>query len=228
MCIKTKYQNKKNNANKRGVKFLLTLEEFESLITKADVCDYTGVVFSDNPKSEHYKSVERIDKTKPYERSNCCMVTIKANGIKDRLEEQAGNISVQDMEVYMQIRRTLDTKTAEQLTSKYFETIKSKKENTMVTQNDDLTIAEEYIQFAKRQEEFELSFNKYKKLFARKTCQITGKHFESGKFNRRLIRRDQEEGWTDSNTITVCRIVGEVYASGLTTKEINKIGEMLC
>lgn len=71
--------------------------------------------------------------------------------------------------------------------------------------------------------EFDLSFNKMKKLMEQKKCYYTGIEFEeTGKFARSIDRVDNSKGYVDSNVVAA-----NIYINGkkkdLSIEEINLI-----
>lgn len=229
--LNKKYHSKKQNTLKqRNVGFELTFNQFKTLHEKATVCDYTGEEFSSTIPHLH-KSIERIDKTLPYRVDNCCVVTVKANQLKDMLEEDKGKLKIEDIDILNKIKHTLETKTRQQLVNKYFpdvvigETDNKQEETIVEEQHDDIRIAQSYLDIGKKFDNFCMSFNGYKKLFIRKTCMVTKISFDNNDVNlkRAFIKKDESCPWNDENTMLVCNLVRNVRDSGITSKQLSKV-----
>lgn len=84
-----KLKYKRANAKQRGIVCTLSTNDLIYLYAKNDgVCDYTGVPFDTNAKdgsNDLAISIERIDDKKGYIKGNCCLVTVRANQLKDVL-----------------------------------------------------------------------------------------------------------------------------------------------
>lgn len=81
-----RFNNVKRMAHERGLDFLLTKEEFQTLIKKP--CHYCGDVF--NARVETCAGLDRIDNIKGYELSNvlpCCTVCNRVRGDHFTIEE---------------------------------------------------------------------------------------------------------------------------------------------
>lgn len=226
-AYRKKYNKKKlKTLKERKVGWELTLQQFSVLYEKSTVCDYTGVKFNSSSPELH-KSIERIDKNLPYRADNCCVVTHKVNQLKDMLEDNCGRVKVEDMELIAKIKNTLKTKTRQSLINKYFPDIKvGEHKMTPVKENlkntsEDLEIAKKFIGLHEHIPDLCISFNHYKKLYKRKTCQITRKDFDKDK--RIYYRKDGNKPWTDDNVMVVCNTVYMIMESGLTVKQIERV-----
>lgn len=81
-----RFTNVKRMAHKRGLDFLLTKEEFQTLVEKP--CHYCGDVF--NARALTCAGLDRIDNTKGYEPSNvlpCCTACNRLRGEHFSVEE---------------------------------------------------------------------------------------------------------------------------------------------
>lgn len=215
-----KYANKVASCKRRGITFDLTLEQFKIYLSLPNkVCDYTGESFGKAPDSP---SLERIDKHKGYSVDNCCMVTSRANQLKDVIVDEKGTakLSLKDLEVMKVISEKI--KYPEQLTSKYKqlmmkgETILDNK--TAVVNNiethSDIELVKKYIAFGQGKQ---VSFSKFKAIMSRKTCEVTKVAFEDGvgALSKVFITDDSSGNFTDDNTIAVVKCVAGVLRSGL-------------
>lgn len=239
MCnLRSKYSSKKNKTLKaRNVGFELSFQEYKTLIQNSDVCDYTQEEFSDE-ETHLFRSIERIDKNLPYRKDNCCVVTVQANQIKDILEEDSGKVAIEHIDKLSKIKHTLETKSRLQLAGKYFPELLSQEENTMSQEtnsgNDntvtethlDLSIANSYIDRCKNIQGFNISFNKYKQKYLKKTCDVTGRTFNQGQqpLKKVFIKIDENKAWQDDNVRVVCNIVKTIVGHKLfTEKELGKL-----
>lgn len=232
-----KYRNKIASSKQRGIDFDLTLEEFKVYWSLPNgVCDYTGVPFQ--VKGHNAPSLERIDKHKGYTVDNCCMVTVRANSLKDVIVDEHGatRVSLADLEMMKCISEKI--KTPEQLTSKYKQLMEknemvnnvenltfvspSTQETTVVTMHSDMDLIKGYTAFGHGKQ---VSFSKYKSLLARKTCEITKATFEegSGMLSKVFITKDYSETFTDENTIAVSKCVAGVLKSGLNESQVSRM-----
>lgn len=237
--IETKYNTKKNSTKRRGIDFDLTLEQFKMYWSlPSGVCDYTGVPFSGKCTSPSAPSLERIDKHKGYTVDNCCMVTVRANQLKDIIVDENGSakLSLSDLETLKIISEKI--KTPEQLTSKYKQLLEknemankvenltfvsqSTQEPTAVTMHSDMDLIKGYTAFGHGKH---VSFSKYKSLLARKTCEITKATFEDGcgMLSKVFITKDYSETFTDDNTIAVSKCVAGVLKSGLNETQVSRM-----
>ena len=109
------YQNKKNNANKRGITFALTYEEYYQMRTNG-TCAYTGVTLNRVYKSRYNDfTLERIDSTKGYIKGNVLPVSDFANNLKSRFEHNGDDITIMDL-----IRFIVNTNKHTLITKLYF------------------------------------------------------------------------------------------------------------
>jgi hypothetical protein len=232
--IANKYHTKKNSTKQRGITFDLTLEQFKvywSLPT--GVCAYTGMPFSGSGTSPNAPSLERIDKHKGYSVDNCCMVTVRANQLKDVIVDENGStkLSLADLEMLKVIADKI--KTPDVLTKPYLElmgenemennteVVKSEGNNSAVVTHSDLNLIKDYSGFAKDKN---VSFAKFKALMTRKTCEVTKTVLTSSGFKgRTFITKDGSTNFTDANIMVVARFVSGVVQAGLTETELNKV-----
>jgi hypothetical protein len=225
--ITAQYKAKRENAEQRGIEFKLSLEEYKVyqwFKKNGGTCDYTGVPFTST--GENIMSIERINKNGAYSFDNCCLVTVKANGLKDTVVDEGckTKITLADLEVMNKIKELV--KSPENLTKKYFD-----KYNEMWGENvvekepvsvphDDVEIAKNYISFAKNNS---VSFSKYKSLLERKTCQITRTPFKDDMV---FITTD-DNVMNDSNILVVKRCVSGILKSGMTKQQLNRLIEFI-
>lgn len=227
-----KYANKVSSCKQRGISFDLTLDQFKvywSLPSK--VCDYTGEPFAESGTCKpNAPSLERIDKTKGYNIDNCCMVTSRANQLKDVIVDEGGatKLSLSDLEVMKVIADKI--KEPEALTSKYKqlmgeEGMSNKVEVPTVTTpvaHPDVELIKGYTAFGSGKQ---VSFSKYKSLVARKTCDITKAVFEdgSGMLSKVFVTKDHSDTFTDKNTIVVVKCVAGILKSGLNETQVSRM-----
>lgn len=81
--ISKKLSNKRGNSTQRGLTCTLSLEDLLVIFERnGGVCDYTGQPFDE--ENEHQAcSLERINSDIGYELGNICLVTTRANRLKD-------------------------------------------------------------------------------------------------------------------------------------------------
>lgn len=240
--LRKRYNKKrKQTLDNRNVGWELSFEEYKTLLTKSDKCDYTGEEFSLTDVA-NFKSIERIDKTLPYVKDNCCMVLNHVNYLKDVIEEgHEESLKIKDLGYIQKIKNTLENNTRLQLAGKYFpellnknltqeETTMSKEinleENHLMETHLDLSIANSYIDRCKNIQGFNISFNKYKQKYLKKTCDITGRTFNQGQqpTKKVFIKIDENKAWQDDNVRVVCNIVKTIIEHKLfTEKELSKL-----
>ena len=218
-------RKKKSTLSKRNCGFELTFEEFKTLYARATTCDYTGVEFS-NKDTDLMPSLERVDKTLPYRKDNCIIVTALANKIKDIVEEGSGRIRLEHQPFLESIQETLKNKTREELVSKYFPKNElNKKENPVM---NDVIIAKDFIKYAEKEVNFNISFSKFKSKIIRKTCEITGKVFDEDNHYTKsvIIKKDYDLAWSDNNIQVVCLVVANILKNELFSgKELEKLSQ---
>lgn len=225
-----KYNEKKEHTLRRRPKvgFLLSLEEYSNLIRKSTVCDYTGEPFT----AKNGRSIERIDNTLPYQVDNCCCVSIKANQLKDVIDNDVVcELTTEDLRTIEKIEHTLKTKTRFELAAKYNDleatpSYRLKEESEKVSE---VELAKGFIQFHEENSDMELSFKAYAKLVKRKTCMWSGKVFTTigGRYTQKTFtKKDQTLPHSDGNTIVVCLVLSTVVCNNLsTTKQLTKFME---
>lgn len=220
-------RKKKSTLSKRNCGFELTFAEFKTIYEKATTCDYTGVEFS-NEDTSLMPSLERVDKNLPYRKDNCIIVTTLANQIKDIVEEGTGRVRLENQPVLEAIQETLKDKTREELVSKYFPKDElNKKENTTM---NDVIIAKDFIKYAEKEVNFNVSFSKFKSKLIRKTCEITGKVFDEDNHYTKsvMIKKDHSLEWSDDNIQVVCLMVANILKNELFTgKELEKLSKIV-
>lgn len=232
--LRKKYNTKRLTTLKKRPKvgFLLTFEEYVSIVENATVCDYTGVPFTASGCDS--KSIERVDDTLPYQIDNCCVVTIRANRIKDMIDKETnGTIRLEDIEIFEKIKHTLSTKTREQLVAKYqlgcvdnlkTETVNQKETKMENTVNLDINIAKEYVKFCDANKGCTITFTKFKQLTLRKTCQWSGKVFDTeGTYGKKsFAKTDLEKPFSNDNVVVVCSALKIIKENNIfSTKEMN-------
>ncbi len=223
-----KYNDKKEHTLRRRPKvgFLLSLEEYSNLITKSTVCDYTGEPFT----AKNGRSIERIDSALPYQVDNCCCVSIRANYLKDVIDNDVVcELTKKDMLMIGKIEHTLKTKTRFELAAKYNDLITTTPEEKELKKITEVDIAKGFVKFYEENPDTELSFKSYAKLVKRKTCMWSGKIFSStgGRYTQKTFtKKDQTLPHSDSNTIVVCLALATIVCNNLfTTKQLTKFME---
>ena len=247
--MQQKYHKKKSQTLKnRNCGFELTLLEFTNLLTRSTICDYTQVEFTQEGVTA--PSIERIDASLPYHVDNCCMITVKANQLKNTIDLGAEDtIIIRDLDLLNKIKHTLANKSIEELTNKYkvdlIETLPPKegiivKEDEVVNTrvastvedyaaNIDLTIAEDYIKFTKKHSECTVSFRKFKRCYLKKSCDWSGKIFDTTNHyvSRSYAKINTGLPFSDDNIVIVCTVLATIKKNNLfTTKELNKFNNM--
>lgn len=95
MFTARRYLNKVQDANRRGIEFALTLDDFGSLLRQR-VCHFTGVALTIEMEQEairnkqipdNYVSLDRLDSKKGYTRDNVVVVAHSVNLAKARMTE---------------------------------------------------------------------------------------------------------------------------------------------
>lgn len=88
-------------AKEKGIEFDITIKQL-ARVMKTTHCAYTGVKFSDNAESENYLTIDRVDHTKGYTKSNIVACTSRANSIKSLLLETSDSTfkSVDEMTLF--------------------------------------------------------------------------------------------------------------------------------
>ena len=229
--INVKYQNKKNNTKQRGIDFDLTLEQFKLYWSLPNgVCDYTGEPFKGSGTDPNAPSLERIDKHKGYSIDNCCMVTCRANQLKDIIVDENGTtkLSLKDLEVLKSIADKI--KHPETLTNPYLKLMgdKTNMANNVptvtpsaTTTHSDVALIKDYTSFANGKN---VSFSKFKSLLSRKTCEVTKTTLtETGFKGRTFITKDNTDNFTDDNIMVVAKFVAGVVHFGLTNTELTRM-----
>ena len=86
--IAEKYIVKSQNAEYRGIDFLLSFADYKRLMARK-TCAYTGVSLVDNGESSNprLRTIDRIDSLGPYSKENCVACTLAANRLKNQLFE---------------------------------------------------------------------------------------------------------------------------------------------
>lgn len=134
--LKQKYENKKKNANGRGISFSLTEDEFIKLclfLKENRTCPYTEKEFvftatTNGQPKPHYPTLERVDNTKGYEIGNVIWICYNSNNIKSKWESNSYNnitFSKADFKLVQKIFSSED-KVKEQL-NKIYEFVKGEK-----------------------------------------------------------------------------------------------------
>lgn len=223
----TKKYNIKKETTLKGRKcgFELTLPEYKSLMQKSTTCDYTGVRFE---SGKYARSIERINDGLPYRKDNCCVVTIEANTLKERMR-RGYEIHPCDVDMANRIKNTLETKTPEELVAKYqllptqpTGEVKVMSNNTVNTQElFDITVAKAYIKFNESNKDSIVSFSTFKKVYSRKTCALSGSTFvpESNHLHMVFAKKDVDKPYTDDNIQPVCKILALMKSQELFTKK---------
>lgn len=98
LLVAEKYRNKVDSAEKRGLEFRLSLNDFRRLLMKKR-CAYTGILLTvhqhGSPKNADL-TIERIDSNRGYIPGNCIAVCAAANNVKGAFEDPNTFLSVQD------------------------------------------------------------------------------------------------------------------------------------
>lgn len=142
--LKTKYNSKKSNARNKGIEFDLTYEEYEAMFLQSNgMCDYTGMVMSDDVAAANYVSIERLCANTGYICSNVCLIRTDANKVKgevlDTADKGLSNHKVSDNIMLAKVCETIynHTKLAA-IKNKYqilFDSLKVKVDNPIQSGN---------------------------------------------------------------------------------------------
>lgn len=236
--MQAKYNKKRQNAKTRNIDFSLTFVEYRSLVTRSDVCDYTGIQFD---STVHIRSIERINDKEGYHADNCCVVSRRVNQLKDTFFDKdiKNSITRDELELVTKIGETLKTKTREQLTAKYLVDIKQEEEvpvtevkkvkHPVVAREDrkEIDYVNMYQGMHDKDNTFNISFAKFKALHKRKTCSITRLTFEDGQKYGVICKKDSSQPWSDKNVHIVCRIVLTMLHSGMEAKVFHDVANFL-
>jgi len=152
--LKQKYENKKKNAQSRGIQFSLTEAEFIKLclfLKENKTCPYTEKEFvftatnTGTPKPQ-YPTLERVDNSVGYVLGNVIWVTYHSNFLKSKWEDNLCNqvtFSKDEFKTVQQILGSKD-KVEEQLTKIYqfvkgeaTVTVESKEKNEILSSKDE-------------------------------------------------------------------------------------------
>ena len=90
--LANKFVNKYKSASSRNIEFNLTFSQYKALM-KRKKCFYTGTVLLDKVEAEHpdKRTLDRVDNTLGYTKSNTVVCTHKANQLKNHIfEDQRG------------------------------------------------------------------------------------------------------------------------------------------
>lgn len=248
-----RYNHKRKNTKSRNIDFNLTLEEYITYNHFHDgYCDYTGVKFDHNVE-QLKPTLERIDKHRGYSLDNCCLVTARANVLKDVLidENASTRISLADLKMIEGIAEIIKDpiKITEKYKKRYEEmkmqaiimpkqtsikhqqgpassaTTQPTDTNTkMDLSHPDVSIAKLYTAFGADRN---VSFGKFKKLLSLKRCQITRKEFSTTTQDRLIVQLDKTKPWSDANVICVHATTKAVMDLGLSSSELRKISYIM-
>lgn len=78
-----KFLDKESNARGRGIKFTLSLTQWDDLIANNPVCYYSGQPFANMDDI----TVERVDSRKGYEAGNVVLCNSRTNCVKEHLDQ---------------------------------------------------------------------------------------------------------------------------------------------
>lgn len=152
--LKQKYENKKKNAQSRGIQFSLTEAEFIKLclfLKENRQCAYTNETFvfkstTNGTPKPNYPTLERVDNSVGYVLGNVIWVTYHSNFIKSKWEDNLYNqltFSKTEFKTVQQILSSKD-KVAEQLNKIYkfvkgetIVSVESKQENENLKSKDE-------------------------------------------------------------------------------------------
>ena len=152
--LKQKYENKKKNAQSRGIQFSLTEAEFIKLclfLEENKQCAYTDKTFvfkstTNGTPKPNYPTLERVDNSIGYVLGNVIWVTYHSNFLKSKWEDNLCNqvtFSKDEFKTVQQILGSKD-KVEEQLTRIYqfvkgeaTVTVESKEKNEILSSKDE-------------------------------------------------------------------------------------------
>jgi hypothetical protein len=229
--VKTKYASKKQRSKERGVTFELTLEQFRNLyIINNGTCDYTGLPFDlSDPCTQNYYSIERINDKVGYVEGNCCIVSRRANSLKDCLFDKHtkdfSTLKSDNAAVAELLLKNLSVELLQNLKEKYKLSTNTNQERvkmgsvtsesaTSVMVNElpcDVHIASCYASWCKSMQNngltVELTFNDFKRIWTRKTCVLSGRTLQTEE--KDIVIIDTNLPVSKNNICLVDKVVGK-------------------
>lgn len=228
--IKELYEQKKASAEKRFIKWELSLEEFTHLyaLRNTETCAYSGLPFNlTDATSDEYPSIERIDDLGTYSLSNVLLVSRRANLLKDRYIDKGVSqkgLPEKDLRLIHRIEKLMGNKDAlaeKQIpyldikTSLQKENLeKSKLFKEKMLRLQEVEVAEMYSKFGRTivdhcGKEMPLSFSQFKRSILRKTCELTNEVLPEKLSERSLWVRDKNLPVDRSNIVTTTKNIQE-------------------
>ncbi|CAL9962365.1 HNH endonuclease [Vibrio phage D480] len=223
------FNTKKAECEKRGIAFNFTKDQWNELqaMKSGGKCAYTGQGFQ--TKGKLLATVERIDENKPYEPTNCVLVTSHANGVKCRYIEQKqsqASITPEDKHTLKTIKNALsDEKSMEKKLQTYLNAYSGD-----VTATDsglcDLDVTELYVEYARKAmrtgKGFDITINDFKRTLSRKRCEVSKILLPNMK--QRVIRVIDEDKPVSKDNIQVTSqqvsdIIDSILALNMTTAQ---------
>jgi len=175
------YNAKKADCEKRNIAFNFTKEQWNELqaMKRGGKCAYTGQAFL--AKGKLSATVERIDENKPYEPSNCILVTSLANNVKSRFIEQKqsqASITPEEKHTLRTIQNALaDEGRMKRKVQAYLNMYSGPITQTADIGLCDLDVTELYVDYARKAmrngKGFDITINDFKRALSRKHCQVS-------------------------------------------------------
>ncbi len=212
------FKVKKEECQKRGIAFNFTEDQWKTLqnMKNGGRCAYTNHPFNASCKKMR-ATVERIDESKPYEPTNCVLVTQIANNVKCNFIENNQPISgatPEQAHTLKTIKKFLaDSNRVKKVVNSYVDQYKGL---LIETPTSDLDITKLYVKYAteaqRKGKHFEITIGDFKRTVSRKQCQVSKVLLPSIK--QRVVRViDDSKPITRDNIQVTSQQIDEIMTS---------------
>lgn len=184
----------KKNAEKRGIAFKFTEEEWDLFSSLNVTCFFMNTKFNSNPASPAKASVDRLDPSLPYQLNNCVWSTTRSNHIKSKIEEKQPIRTRGELMTASRIKKVLND---EELFDRAAEPYRAAGINLVRPTSfgnknlSNFEVIAKYVEDTRknlRSGEQIASLSSYKKAYNRKTCSVSGDRFDGQSFEMIFIR----------------------------------------